>query len=71
MSFVADHCPGGAANRYTPAETEMLDAKTNNERIRRSSFQKGKDRAEESIRGLTEKAKAAVKGGKDNNDEAV
>ena len=62
---------GGAANNYTPSELERLDAKNNNERVRRSSFQRGKDRAEESIKGLADKAKAAVKGGKSNNDEAV
>lgn len=62
---------GGAANTYTPTDAEAQDAKNNNERVRRSSFQRGKDKAEESIRGLADKAKAAMKGGKDSNDEAV
>ncbi|ETN38911.1 uncharacterized protein HMPREF1541_06953 [Cyphellophora europaea CBS 101466] len=62
---------GGAANLYTPTGSEALDAKTNNERVRRTSFQRGKDRAEESIKGLADKAKAAVKGGRDSNEEAT
>lgn len=64
---------GGAANRYTPTESETLEAKGNNERVRRSSFQKGKDKAEAGLKGLAEKAKAAVKGkdGTSSNDEAM
>lgn len=61
---------GGAFNHYTPNESELRDAKTNNEHIRRSSFQKSKDKAEESVKALADKAKAAVKGGKGGSKDS-
>jgi hypothetical protein len=67
MFFVGstDQRTGGAANTYTPSEKETLDARRNNEQVRRSSFQKSKDRAEAGLKDLRDKAKAAVTG-KDN-----
>jgi hypothetical protein len=59
---------GGAANMYTPNEAEQRDAKNNNERVRSSSFQKARGKAEESVKALADKARAAVKGGKDGKD---
>jgi hypothetical protein len=57
---------GGAANMYTPNEAELRDAKSNNERVRSSSFQKAKGKAEEGVKALADKARAAVKGGKED-----
>ncbi|KPI45442.1 uncharacterized protein AB675_801 [Cyphellophora attinorum] len=60
---------GGAANTYTPSEKETLDARKNNEQVRRSSFQRSKDRAEAGLKDLRDKAKAAVTGKDEKSSE--
>jgi hypothetical protein len=53
---------GGAANTYTPSETEQLQAREHNEQVRRESFKRtgSKDRGQ--IRALADKAKETLAG---------
>jgi len=52
---------GGAANTYVPTEEERLEAKENNERLRRESFRRS-SRDHGVIKGLAEKAKETLTG---------
>ena len=62
---------GGAANRYTPTPDEVEDARNNNQKVRTSSFQRTKDRAEAGLKDLRDKAKAAVKSKDSSNEDAT
>lgn len=53
---------GGAANTYTPTETEQREARAHNERVRSESFNRSGSKERGNIRALADKAKDAITG---------
>jgi hypothetical protein len=53
---------GGAANTYTPSDSEKLEAHEHNKQVRRESFNKSHSRERASVKALAEKAKEALTG---------
>ena len=53
---------GGAANTYTPTETEQREARAHNEKVRSESFNRSGSKERGNIRALADKAKDAITG---------
>lgn len=53
---------GGAANTYTPDDSEKLKAHEHNQQVRRESFNKSQSKERAGVKALAEKAKDALKG---------
>ncbi|RVX68525.1 hypothetical protein B0A52_07949 [Exophiala mesophila] len=53
---------GGAANVYTPTESEQLEARQNNEKVRSESFRRSGSKERNGVRALADKAKDALTG---------